>query len=175
MCSGIIACAWPWFSCLFFDRLWTPICRPSRNLIDLIPVALERYKCLVSSSFYFLKIGQWIKKVMDPKSKLMHLTLFSWYLNYFNSDFVPLAVILNVIQYSSQWPLIYLIKQSDQNSTLGLHKKSTQCEIWSKLIKSSNNLGFDIKAWKILFWWSFDQSWPSANSRLTTSILDILT
>ena len=49
-----------------------------------------------------------------------------------------------------------LIKRLDQKSTFDHLKKSTLGQIWPKLTKSSNYLGFDVETWRMSFWWSFD-------------------
>ena len=44
-------------------------------------------------------------------------------------------------------------------------------QIWLKLLKNCEELGFDIKPWKILFCENFDLVWPSVKPRLTRGIL----
>ena len=54
------------------------------------------------------------------------------------------------------------------------HLESTLGQTWSKLLKISEELGFDIKPWKMLFSEDFDLVWPLVNPRLTRGILIIL-
>ena len=56
----------------------------------------------------------------------------------------------------------------------GAHQESAPGQTWSKLLKISEELGFDIKPWKILFGENFDLVWPLVNPRFTKSILVIL-
>ena len=52
--------------------------------------------------------------------------------------------------------------------------RSTPGQIWSKLLKISEKLRFEVKLWKMLFCEGFDFIWPSVNLRLTRGILVIL-
>ena len=54
------------------------------------------------------------------------------------------------------------------------HQESTPSQTWSKLLKISEGLKFDIKPWKMLFCEDFDLIWPSVNPRLTRGIFVIL-
>ena len=56
---------------------------------------------------------------------------------------------------------------------LGLVRVNSE-STWSKLLKFSEMLGFDLKLWKVLFCKGFDLVWPSVNPRLTRGILVIL-
>ena len=111
---------------------------------------------------------------MGPRSKLMCLAIFSWYFNCLNSDFNPWAIILNGIQYSLQWCWFYPNKMATSKVNSWLPWKSTLCQNWSKLTKSSNNLRFDINTWKEVILMELDQFWPLVNSWLIRGILVIL-
>ena len=51
------------------------------------------------------------------------------------------------------------------------HEESTLGQTWSKLLKISEKLGFDIKPWKMLFFEDIDLVWPLVNPGLTKGIL----
>ena len=56
----------------------------------------------------------------------------------------------------------------------GAHLELTPSQTWSKLLKISKELGFDIKPRKMLFCEDFDHVWPSINLELNKGILVIL-
>ena len=56
----------------------------------------------------------------------------------------------------------------------GAHQESSLGQTWSKLLKISEEIRFDIKPWKMLFCEDFDLVWPLVNPRLTMGILVIL-
>ena len=53
----------------------------------------------------------------------------------------------------------------------GAHQESTPGQIWLKLLKISEELGFDIKRWKMLFCGDFGLVWHLVNPRLIRGIL----
>ena len=57
----------------------------------------------------------------------------------------------------------------------GCSQVSTLGQSWSKLTKISDNLKFDIKTWRMLFWDDFDQFWPLVNPGMIRGILVNLT
>ena len=58
---------------------------------------------------------------------------------------------------------------------LGRFWESNSGQTWSKLTKIFDNLRFDVKTWKMLFWDGFDQFLPLVNPGLTKGILVIFT
>ena len=102
-------------------------------------------------------------KVMGSVGELTRFAWFSSYLNRFNFDFDPWAIVLKGIQYFLQWNWFYPNRTIGSKVNFRSPQKSTLGQIWAKLTKSSNNLGFDIETWKMSFWWSFDQFFLSVN------------
>ena len=54
------------------------------------------------------------------------------------------------------------------------HQESTLGQTWSNLLKIFEEVGFDIKSWKMLFCEYFNIVWPLVNPGLTRGILVIL-
>ena len=106
-------------------------------------------------------------KFMILGSVLMRFSRFSQYLNRFNSDSNSWIVVGMRIWLSLQWHYSQLVLMT--GSRLGFfeaHHESTPSQIWSKLLKISKELKFDIKSWKMLFCEDFDIVWPLVKPRV---------
>ena len=103
-------------------------------------------------------------KIMTSGNMLTRFSRFSQYLNCFNSDFDPWIVVGMRIWLSSQWHWIQPVLTT--RSILGfLGPIRSQLRVkfgqtWSKFLKISKELEFDIKPWKMLFCEDFDLVWP---------------
>jgi len=102
---------------------------------------------------------------MASRSELTCLTQFSWYLNLLNSNFDLWALIWKGIQYYLQQFWFYPDGMAGSNVNFWSFSESTLGQIWSKLIKILNSLGFDVKNMEnvnLVWFWpilAFDQPW----------------